>query len=89
MGDDEVVFGFNSRLNIVAYNAGQAITDHHQPCIGISKRNLFVGSRLDRGFQRLQLLHLRSQLDELVAQALAAGFNPMLSWRSAASRAVR
>ena len=43
MGDDEVVFGFNSRLNIVANDAGQAIAGHHQPRIRIGERNLLVG----------------------------------------------
>jgi hypothetical protein len=43
MGDDEMVFGVNSGLNIVANNASHPIADHHQACIGISERNLFVG----------------------------------------------
>jgi hypothetical protein len=64
------------RPGSVADDAGQAIADHHQSRIGIGEGDLLVGRCIDGRFQGLQLLHLRFQLDQSIAQTLAAGFYP-------------
>jgi hypothetical protein len=91
VSDDQMVLSLGHGLDIVADRAGQAVADYHQPRVGIGERHLLVGGGLNGRLQCLQLLHLRREPGELVTQ-LPEPDEPLpsrLSWRSAASSAVR
>jgi hypothetical protein len=70
---DQVVFGVDRGLHVVADHAGSAPAGGHGARTGVRQRHLFVRRGLDLLFHRLQGLHLLAQAGDLVLDAGGLG----------------
>jgi len=66
VGDDQVMIGVDSGLDIVADHARILAARRHRSRIRIGQRNLLVRRGMNGDFQRLVLAHLLSQRGNLV-----------------------
>jgi hypothetical protein len=65
--DDEVVFGIDHRLYVVADDPGSTTACAHGTRIRVGQRHLALGSVVDSFGHPLQELHLTAQASDLLA----------------------
>ncbi len=70
---DQVMFGVDRGLHVVAHHAGSAPAGGHGARIGVRQRHLLVRRGLDLLLHRLQGLHLLAQAGDLVLDAGGPG----------------
>ena len=84
MDDDDVVFGIDGRLHVVADNSGVLAAGRHRSRIRIGQRDLLVRASLQLGIDRVEAGDLLPQLGQLVLEARDLGGRHIRSRRSLA-----
>ena len=67
--DDQVVLGVDGGLHVVADDPGAATAGRHRACVGISQRDLLLGSGLNLALHVFEELHLTAQPGDLFLDA--------------------
>ena len=74
MRDDQVVFGIDRRLDVVANDRRARSAGGHGACVGVGHRQLSVGLSFQLFPDLLKLLHALAQLPDLLMYTFSLGW---------------